>query len=60
MNTNKAAKLEIYHVWGTANTIGVRLLYRGKTLIDLAGHSAEKETLINKARTWATNQGFTV
>ena len=56
----KTAKLEIYHVWGTPNTVGVRLLYRGKTLIDLAGHSAEKETLIAKARTWATNQGFTV
>ena len=56
----KTAKLEIYHVWGTPNTVGVRLLYRGKTLIDLAGHSAEKEALIAKARTWATNQGFTL
>jgi hypothetical protein len=54
------AKIEIYHVWGTSNTIGVRLLYRGKTLIDLSGHSAEQEALIAKARTWATNQGFTV
>tara|TARA_R110000868_G_scaffold68236_3_gene201806 strand:- start:794 stop:967 length:174 start_codon:yes stop_codon:yes gene_type:complete len=56
----KTAKLEIYHVWGTPNTVGVRLLYRGKTLIDFAGHSAEKEALIAKAITWATNQGFTV
>jgi len=54
------AKIEIYYVWGTSNTIGVRLLYRGKTLIDLSGQNAEKETLIAKARTWATNQGFTV
>jgi ATP-dependent protease HslVU (ClpYQ) peptidase subunit len=57
---NKTAKLEIYHVWGTSNTIGVRLLYRGKTLVDFAGHNAEKETLIAKAHTWATNQGYTV
>lgn len=56
----KTAKLEIYNVWGTSNSIGVNLLYRGKLLFYFMGHSSEKETLIAKARTWATNQGFAV
>lgn len=57
---NRTAKLEIYKVWGTSNTIGVRLLHRGRALVDFMGHNAEKAELVNKARTWATNQGFTV
>jgi len=54
------AKIEIYNVWGTANTVCVCLLYRNKLFVHFTGHNAEKETLIAKARTWATNQGFTV
>ena len=54
------AKIEIHPVWGTSNTIDVRLLYRGRLLAYFMGHNAEEETLIAKARTWATNQGFTV
>ena len=56
----KKAKLETYHVWGAPNTICVRLLYQGRTLVDFTGHTAHKAELTNKARTWAFNQGFTL
>lgn len=50
--------LKIHHVWGTTNTICVYLTYRGRVLVEFAGHNADKAELITKAQTWANHQGY--
>ena len=55
----KTATLTVYTPWGTANSVCVDINYRGKRLYSFAGHKADTGVMLQKAITWANNQGFT-
>ena len=57
MTKRKTATLDVYAPWGNPSARFVDVRYRGKVLYSFGG-SNELE-LMNQARTWCVNQGFT-
>lgn len=57
MLKRKTATLDVYTPWGNPSARSVDVRYRGKLLYNFFGDT-ELE-LLNKARIWSVNQGFT-
>jgi len=55
----KTITIDTYTPWGTTSAICVELHYRGKKLHQITAHKGDRERLMQLARKWAKNQGFT-
>ena len=55
----KTATIEITPIFGTSNYIYITLRYKGKAKYCTEGHRSDKQWLIDNAKQWGTNQGFT-
>ena len=56
MAKNKTAKIRVNHIFGTKNGFCADVLYRGRLLFSIDGENPQE--LLQKARAWATGQGF--
>ena len=54
----KTATIEVFHVWGTMNTVGVQVKYRGKTLLTRTAKCTPNE-MLTFAQGWSLEHGFT-
>lgn len=54
----KTATIEVFHVWGTMNTTGVQVKYRGKTLLTKTAKCSPNE-ILKFAQEWILRHGFT-
>ena len=54
----KTATIEVFHVWGTMNTTGVQVKYRGKTLLTKTENCTPNE-MLKFAKDWILQYGFT-
>jgi hypothetical protein len=55
----RTATLHIYTPWGSKNGRAVDVTYRGKRHYSILGHCAQETELMDKARAWSLNFGFT-
>ena len=55
----KTVRLVEHHMFGTANSMSVNLMYRGRVIKYFTGYEGEHADLRKKALRWARNQGFT-
>lgn len=54
----RTATLTTYTPWGAPRACIVDIQYRGKILYSFEGSSDEEEALLEKAKIWAANRGF--
>jgi hypothetical protein len=54
----KTATISIYHLFGTNNSLGADIIYRGITIASL-NYKGSFDELEKKAVNWAMAQGFT-
>lgn len=55
----KTATVDQYHIMGTQSSRGIRLIYRGKTLMHLMGHVSENPKMLGAVLRRAHEMGFT-
>jgi len=55
----KTATVDSYHLFGTNSGRGVRLMYRGRVLMHLTGHSSENPRMLGACLKRAHADGFT-
>ena len=59
MKKQRTATLNWYHHFGTSNTMSLEIMYRGRYIRAITGHSSECPKMLNSGLTWLKNQGYT-
>lgn len=54
----KTATINVYHVYGTRNTVAGRVMYRGRVLWSVTANETPN-AIMKLCSAWATSNGFT-